>query len=209
MRGNKKKSLGAKSWLYGGRPINSTFWPVKKALVWFAVWKLMVHNVPSSLVRFSKLSKDFRQTNCGAPLRIDRHKLLKRNSRHMTSFTEKTATIWFEVHLLQTTFGKFGSSSKTHSIDSFLFRAHTHRSIIRHLWRSYKRVLKNRDWISFKFLWTNPQVPFFERLLNCAGSLGWCFIVIQRFQFMDALFQKLWDMIARKCSRFNLIFLPK
>jgi len=26
---------------------------------------------------------------------------------------------------------------------------------------------------------------------------------------MDALFQKLWDMIARKCSRFNLIFLPK
>jgi len=32
----------------------------------------MVHNDPSSPVRFSNFSEDFRQTNCGVPLRIDR-----------------------------------------------------------------------------------------------------------------------------------------
>ena len=33
MCGNKMKSLGAKSALYGGWPINSTFWPVNKGLL--------------------------------------------------------------------------------------------------------------------------------------------------------------------------------
>ena len=40
MCGNKKKSLGAKSGLCGGWPINSTFWPVNKALIWADVWEL-------------------------------------------------------------------------------------------------------------------------------------------------------------------------
>ena len=37
-------------------------------------------------VRFSNFSEDFRQTNCGVPLKIDRPTLPKWNSRHMTSF---------------------------------------------------------------------------------------------------------------------------
>jgi len=57
----------------------------------------MLHNDPSSLVRFSDFSEEFTQTNCGAPLKIDRPTLLKRN---MTSSTEET--------------GRFGSSTKTH-----------------------------------------------------------------------------------------------
>ena len=38
MCGNNKTSLGAKSVLYGGWPINSTFSPVKKVLLWADVW---------------------------------------------------------------------------------------------------------------------------------------------------------------------------
>jgi len=40
MRGNKKKTLGAKSGLYGGWSINSTFRPSKKVLVYADVKEL-------------------------------------------------------------------------------------------------------------------------------------------------------------------------
>ena len=62
---------------------------------------VMVHNDSSSLVRFSNFSEDFRQTNGGVPLRIDRPMLLKRNSRHMTSFAEETGD-----HLLRSASSK-------------------------------------------------------------------------------------------------------
>ena len=52
-----------------------------------------------SLLRFSNFSEDFRQTNCGVPLRIDRPTMLKWNSRHMTSFAEETGH-----HLLRSDF---------------------------------------------------------------------------------------------------------
>ena len=51
-----------------------------------------------------------------------------------------------------------------------LYRAHTHRSTIRHLWRCYKRLLKHRQGIFPTYLCTNQHEPFFERLSNCAGS---------------------------------------
>jgi len=52
---------------------------------------VLMHNVPSSLVWSSNFSENTTwHTNCGVPLRIDRPTLLKRNSRHMTSFTEET-----------------------------------------------------------------------------------------------------------------------
>ena len=38
--GNKKKSFGAKSGLYGGCPIKSMFWVFKNAVVWADLWKL-------------------------------------------------------------------------------------------------------------------------------------------------------------------------
>ena len=54
------------------------------------------HNDSISLVRFSNCCEDFRQTNCDAPLRIDRPTMLKWKSRHMTSFAKETGH-----HLLQ------------------------------------------------------------------------------------------------------------
>ena len=71
----------------------------------------MVSNDSSALVRFSNISEDFRQTNCGVPLRIGRPTML---NRHMTSFAEKTG---FEVLLPRITFVGFGTGSKTHMVD--------------------------------------------------------------------------------------------
>ena len=51
-----------------------------------------------------------------------------------------------------------------------LFPAHTHRSMIRYLWRSYKCVLKHRHCILPTFLCINRPEPLFERLLSCAES---------------------------------------
>ena len=77
---NKKKLLGAKSGLNGGRPINST---VKRAGLSRCVRAVivMVNNNSSCLVRFSNFCEDVTQTNCGVPLRIER--------RQMTSFAEE------------------------------------------------------------------------------------------------------------------------
>ena len=113
MCGNKEKSLVAKSGLYGGWPINSTFWPVNKVLIWADVWELALScwtMIQPSLVRFLKFSEDFRQTNCGVPLRTDRSKMLKWNSRPWPVFTKKQAVN--EVIFPQTAFVGFGSSSK-------------------------------------------------------------------------------------------------
>ena len=42
--------------------------------------------------------------------------------------------------------------------------------MLRHLWRSYKCLLRHRDLIFATFLCTNLHEPFFERLSNCVGS---------------------------------------
>ena len=64
------------------------------------------HN-SSSLLRFSNISKDFRQTNCGVALRIDLPTMLKWKSRNMTSFPQETGTNCFEMIFPQTTFVGF------------------------------------------------------------------------------------------------------
>ena len=50
----------------------------------------MVNIASSSLDRLSNVTEDFRQINCGVPLRIGRSTMLKWNSRSMTSFAEAT-----------------------------------------------------------------------------------------------------------------------
>ena len=124
--GNKEKSLGAKSGLYGGWRINLTFWPVNKVLIWAEVWKhgiAMVNNDSSSLVRFSNFSEDFRQTNCGIPLRID---------RHMTSFAKQASNFrsWFFHKQLSLDLARVQRPTWW---TVALFRAHTHTSMIRYL----------------------------------------------------------------------------
>ena len=59
----------------------------------------MLNNDSSSLVRFSNISEEFRQTNCGVPLRIYRPTMFKRNGRDITSFAEETGK-----HLLRSDF---------------------------------------------------------------------------------------------------------
>ena len=54
----------------------------------------MVNNESSSLVCFSNFSEDFRQTNCGVPLRTDRPMMLKWNSRHMSSKETGDHLLW-------------------------------------------------------------------------------------------------------------------
>ena len=85
-----------------GWPIDSTFWPVNKALIWALSVRAriaIVNNDSSFHVRFSNISADFRLTNYGVPPRIERPTMLKWNSRHMTSCAEETGD-----HLLRSDF---------------------------------------------------------------------------------------------------------
>ena len=66
--------------LYGEWPINSTFWPVKKALGWADVWELALSWWP--MIRLIK--------QIVVPLRINHPTMLKWNSRHLTRFAEET-----------------------------------------------------------------------------------------------------------------------
>ena len=64
--------------------------------VWADVWE---HGEKWFVFSCSNFSEDFRQINCGVPLRIDRPTMLKWNSRYMTSFAEETGH-----HLLRSNF---------------------------------------------------------------------------------------------------------
>ena len=116
----------------------------------------MVNDNSSSLVRFSNFTKDFRQTNCGVPLKIDRPTMLKWNSRHMTSFAEETGD-----HLLRSDFifedphvgllFCFGLIR----IDWFTM------AMIRHLWITSKQALR---YYFANISLHNRHEPFLERL---------------------------------------------
>ena len=145
MCGSKKKSLDTKSRLYDGWPINSTFLAGQEdAGQCMRARIAMGNNDSSSLVCFSNFSEDIKQTNCGVPLRIYHTTMLKWNRRHMISFAEAT-----EDHLRS--FFHEQLSLDLACLWRFtwwtvlLFWAHTHRSMICHLWRSYKRLLNHRD----------------------------------------------------------------
>ena len=94
----------------------------------------MVKNDSYSLVRFSNFSEEFRQTNCGVPLRIYCPTMLKWKSRHMTCFAEEkdhhsVGSDFFRKQLL---FDMARVQRPTRwTVASF--RAHMHRSMIRHL----------------------------------------------------------------------------
>ena len=111
----------------------------------------------SSLVRSSNFSADYRQTNCGVILRIDRPTLLKWNSRHMINFVEKIGDhLWSASYTL---FG-FGSSSKTHTVNCCFVSgsyAQIHNSspvtILQTLFVAPHRIFPT-------FLCTNRQEPF-------------------------------------------------
>ena len=73
----------------------------------------------SSLIPFSNFSADFRQTNCGAPHRLNRPTILKWNNRHMISFAKETGEHLLRSASCTNNFG-FGSFSKRHDSQSVL-----------------------------------------------------------------------------------------
>ena len=61
--------------------------------------RIVIVNNESFLVRFSNFSEDFRQINCGVPLRIDTSTMLKWDSRQKTIVPKKAGN-----HLLRNDF---------------------------------------------------------------------------------------------------------
>ena len=122
------------------------------------------------MIVFFNYSEGCRQTNCGVLLKIDCPTLPKWNSRHMTSYAEEQSTICFEVTFHQQNFVEFGTRPTRWTVA--LFRAHTQRSIIRHLWRSSKRLLRHRHRIAQTLLYTTRLEPFLSdcQCVKCAGS---------------------------------------
>lgn len=74
--GNKMKSLGTKSELYGGWRIISMFWVHKYSVVRWDVWELAM--------------SWWSMTNDCVPFKIDRSTLLKWYCGHITNFYEET-----------------------------------------------------------------------------------------------------------------------
>jgi len=155
---------------------------------------VMVHNDPSSLVRFSNISEDFSHSNCGVPLKID---LLKR---------KKLANFCFEVLLLRTTFVGFGSSSRPTRSNAVSISLHqstwvneppiqlTCAHAIANVWW-YDDVMPKDDSKSFAFERAFTTIEFIKPAFH--SGIGWSIIAIQRLG-------GLWALIVSEISAFIL-----
>jgi len=83
--------------------------------------------------------------------------VLKRNSRHMTSFTEETGD-----YLLQSASSTNNCSTRSIAV---LFRAQRHRSMIRHLWRLY--FFYNYFYAPIKLCGIQREKTFFKDRCSC------------------------------------------
>ena len=155
MCANKKKSLDAKSGLCGGWLISSTFWQVKKELIWSDVRELALSFWTRILLflfvfRISpkKLWCTTQNWLCNVVLvqQSLHDKFCQRNRPAFASncFFHK------QLSLVLACFRRL----------VVLFLAHTHIFMICQLWRSYKRILKHCHCIFPTFLCTSRQEPF-------------------------------------------------
>ena len=111
MCSNKKKSG-----LYGGWPINSMFWPIKKALLWADVWEFALPWW--TIIRLLLFVFRISPKNLGKEIVVYHSEWTAIRCSSGTVATwpvlpKKQATICFEVLLSRTTFVGFGSSSNT------------------------------------------------------------------------------------------------
>ena len=120
MCGNNKKSLGAKSGLYGGWPISSIFHSVRNAFVWVDVWELAL-----SWWRMIRLFFCFFRIS---PMTSGKQMVVYHSELTVLRFSSTTDATWplmpkkqaiicFDVLLPRTTFVGFASSWKTHTVD--------------------------------------------------------------------------------------------
>ena len=116
----KKKSLGAKSGLYAGWPINSMFSVLKKSLVWADVWKIAFSWW--RMIRLRRLLSHIFPKTSGKQIVVYHSEFIVRRCTNGTVatcpvFLKKQATIYFEVLRARTTFVGFCSSWKAHTVD--------------------------------------------------------------------------------------------
>ena len=114
---------------YGVWPINSTFWPVKKAQVWVHVRELALTSW--TMIRILLFIFRISPRTLGKQIVVSHSEFTVQRCSSGTVATwpalpKKQSTICFEVNFSQTTFVGFGSGSKTHTVESWLFRASTH-----------------------------------------------------------------------------------
>ena len=145
MCGNKEKSLGVK--LYGGWPINSTFWPVKKTLVWTDMWEPALSWW--TMIRLLLFVFRISPKTLGKQIVVHNSEVtvLRYSSRTVATWPvlpKKQATICFAVPLPQQVSLDLACLRRPTWWTIILFRPHMPKSMIYHLWRSNKR-LKHRD----------------------------------------------------------------
>ena len=148
--GNKKKSFGAMSGLYGGWLIKLMFWVLKNAVVWADVWELALWSMFGGWFSWFLGRQLANKWLCATQNWLFWVVLVVR-LRHVQFFRKKQAIIRLEVLYARTTFVGFGSSW-------FISYA---KSTIHHLSRYHRRVSKHRDHIFRTFLSINRHEPFF------------------------------------------------
>ena len=135
---------------------------------------VIVNNDSSSLLRFSTYCEDFRQTNCGVPLRIDRPTMLKWNCRHMTSFAEEIGD-----HLLR-------SASSTNNVRwIWLVFEDSHYQFTHGINGRWHNGCFWTNFMDVVFEWASPTIEFIKPVFH--STIRWRFIAKQRFNFFAKL----------------------
>ena len=109
---------------------------------------VMGNNDSSSLLRFSNFSEDLRQTNFGVAVRLARPTMLK-SPHHQFCRRNRRPFAWKCLFHEQLSLD-LACLRKPIWWTVILFFSPTHTSMIRQLWRSYKRLLKQTIDISGK-----------------------------------------------------------
>ena len=121
--GNRKKSFGAKSGLYGGWLFKSMFWVLKNAIIWADVWEHAL--LWWRVIRLRRLVFLISWKTTGKQMVVYHSKLtVQRWSSGSIAtcpvFPKKQAIICLEVLRARATFVGFGSSWNTHTVDCCL-----------------------------------------------------------------------------------------
>ena len=171
--GNKKKSFGAKSGLYGRWLIKLKCWVLKNAVVWVDVWELALSCW--RVIRHRRLVFWFL-----ARLLANKWLCTTQNwhfcvvlvvqLRHIQFFRKNWRSFAWKCFVREQLLLDLAHLETFIQLTAVYFRAYTRKSRIHYLSQCHRRVSKHRDRIFGVFLSTNRHVSFFERLTNCVGT---------------------------------------
>ena len=122
--GNKKKSFGGKSGLYGGWLIKSIFWVPKNAVVWADAWEFELSWWIEIRLQRLVFLISWNTTDKQMFVRHSELTVLRYSSGTIATcpgFSKKQAIICLEVLRARATLIGFGSSWNTHAVDCCLF----------------------------------------------------------------------------------------